>query len=83
MDHEEQRLRLMMEAADELLSITAASTRDLLNGLADRPRPGTKRRAREVLVAHLKAIGEFRAAVSRVRGVAITGSAASDGRDVE
>lgn len=75
MDHEEQRLRLMMEAAEALMSVAAASTKDLLDGLADRPRPGAKKRAREALVGHLRAIGEFRAAVSRARGVAIEGSA--------
>mgnify|MGYP000854528013 CR=1 FL=1 len=83
MDHEEQRIGLVLAAAEELLSVTAMSSKDLLDGLADRPRSGAKRRAREALTAHLKALGEFRTAVSRFAGVAITGSAAGKAGDVE
>ncbi|NTF18224.1 hypothetical protein G6L37_07375 [Agrobacterium rubi] len=77
MDHEQQKLDLMMAAADRLLTATSPCGGELMDGLADRPKPGAKKRARAALVAHLKAVGEFRAAVSGIRGVTLAGSAAS------
>lgn len=78
MDDIERKFHLMMTAAEQLISLSSADAKDLLDGLADRPRPGAKVRARAALTAHLKDMGEFRKTVSGLKYVEITGSDHND-----
>lgn len=72
---ETEKLAAIISAAEALLAMSHADTKAILEGLANRPGPGAKKRAREAFIAHLKALGDFRDAVSSVKGIPIVGSA--------
>jgi hypothetical protein len=75
MTEAERRIGLAAEAASELLSVVSRAQKDVLAGLADRPRAGEKSRAREAYVAEMKAIQQFRSVVAGLRDNPVLGSA--------
>lgn len=74
MTDDERKLELIASASAEFLSLLARSQGALLDGLADRPKAGKKKVARDALVAQLEAARELRQVVGIVRGSKIVGS---------
>lgn len=74
MTENEQKLEIIAMASAEFLAVLSRCQGVLLDGLADRPKAGKKKAARDALVVQLKAARELRSAISLIRSSQIVAS---------
>ncbi len=77
---ESLRLRKVTEAAEAFVTTALPHPSMILDGLADRPRPGTKASAREAVVDLLQRIHALRTTIQRTKPFRIVASGAEPAR---
>lgn len=71
-DYPESRCLKVTEATEQFLRTVSSTPSDVLNGLADRPKPGQKAKAREAYVTLLQQIHALRRVVEGSRPLRLT-----------